>query len=181
MNQSIVSALLGKTLDVPRQMQGTPRWLRWKLVKRGERWTKMPITLSGRPASVKDPDTWADYFDALWTPKGDGIGFVLGEGIGCIDLDNALTEEGTLTAWAEKILARAPETFMEVSHSGRGLHIWGLLEEAPGRNLRTKGMSVEVYSGGQDTGRYIALGSTPWPDSVGRLADITELAEELTA
>lgn len=181
MNQSIVSHLLGKTLDVPRKMQGMPRWVRWKMIRRGGRDTKMPITLSGRPASVKNPDEWADYFDALWTPKGNGMGFVLGEGVGCLDLDNALTEDGTLTAWAEGILDRAPETFMEVSQSGRGLHVWGLLEEAPGRNLRTKGMSVEVYSGGQDTGRYIALGSTPWPGSVGRLADLTELAEELTA
>lgn len=178
MSIDVTKSLLGDYLPVPRQMEGMTRWLRYRLVERGgPKPAKMPITLSGRPARVNDPEDWADYFDALWTRKGQGMGFVLGEGVGCIDLDDALTADGTLTAWAAKIMARAPKTFMEVSQSGTGLHIWGLLGEAPGRNLRTKGMSVEVYS----QGRFIALGGTAWPDSVQELADITDLAEELTA
>jgi len=178
MSIDVTKSLLGDHLPIPREMEGMPRWLRWRLVERkGGKPAKMPITLSGRPARVNDADDWADYFDALWTRKGQGMGFVLGEGVGCIDLDDALTADGTLTAWAERIVARAPRTFMEVSQSGTGLHIWGLLDEAPGRNLRTKGMSVEVYS----QGRFIALGRTAWAGSAQRLADITDLAKELTA
>lgn len=171
-------SLLGDHLPVPREMESMPRWVRYRLVPtKNGRPRKVPTTLSGRPADVTDPDNWADYFDALWTRRGDGLGFVLGEGVGCIDLDDALTAQGDLTAWAGEILARAPKTFVEVSQSGTGLHVWGRLDEAPGRNLRNKGKSVEVYS----QGRFIALGRTLWPDSVGRLADLTELAEELTA
>lgn len=177
MSIDVTLELLGDYLPVPRIMESTPRWLRWRPIERGDKVAKMPITLSGRPARVNDPGDWADYFDALWTRRGAGLGFVLGEGIGCIDLDGAIREDGSLTAWARRILDSAPRTFMEVSWSGRGLHIWGLLDEAPGRNLRSKGVTAEVYS----QGRYIALGSTPWADSVQQLADITDLAKELTA
>ena len=182
MSVDVTKSLLGDHLPVPRHLESMPRWVRWRLVPtKGGKPRKMPIMLSGRPAAVNDPDTWADYFDALWTRRGDGLGFVLGEGVGAIDVDDALTADGTPKPWAARILDRAPRTFIEVSQSGSGLHIWGLLDEAPGRNLRNKGMSVEVYSGGADRGRYIALGRKAWPDSVRRLADITELAQELTA
>lgn len=179
MNSDIVASLLGNVLAVPREMEYMPRWLRYRLVPRGDKVAKMPITLSGRPAKVNDPDTWGDYFDALWTRKGDGLGFVLGDGVGCVDLDNALTAEGELMPWAERIVEWAPETFMEISQSGRGLHIWGHLDEAPGRNLRTKGMSVEVYSGGAGQGRFIAMGQKEWHDSRPRLADLSDFAAEL--
>lgn len=177
MSVDVVRSLLGDILDVPREMESSPRWVRWRLVDRGDRRAKVPVNSSGRPISVTDPDNWQDYFDTLWTRAGSGMGFVVGDGIGCIDLDDALTAEGEPKPWAEAILARTPKTFTEVSQSGRGLHIWGHLAEAPGRNLRTAGKTVEIYS----RGRFIALGRTAWRDSVPRLADITELAEELIA
>lgn len=76
-------------------------------------------------------------------------GFVLnGDGIVCLDLDHCLLD-GELTGRAAEILARCPSTYVEVSLSGTGLHVWGRGEVPKGRRLR----GVEVYG----TGRYIAV------------------------
>lgn len=75
-----------------------------------------------------------------------------GSGIGVIDLDDAIVD-GHLLPWAAEVLAANRGTFVELSRSGRGLHIWGYLDKAPGRRLRD-GRNIEIYS----TGRYIAMG-----------------------
>jgi primase-polymerase (primpol)-like protein len=113
--------------------------------------SKRPITTAGKSASSTNPETWTDYATARASAKGEGIGFVLGDGIGCIDLDHAI-KDGELLPWAAEVVAANPGTFTEVSMSGDGLHIFGLLAEAPGRKIRD-GRNIEVYS----KARYIAL------------------------
>lgn len=99
---------------------------------------------------------------------GHGLGFVLGDGVGCIDLDDALVA-GEPLPWVRRFLASLPPTYIEVSMSGRGLHVFGLLDPAPGRVLRRDGRKVEWYS----TGRYIAVTGNVWRTSVPTLADLT--------
>lgn len=164
-------------MDIPQIMMDVDRWLRWRLIPRGDRMSKLPITHRGKPAKSTDPDTWTRFERALTSQKGQGMGFALGEGFACIDLDDAITEDGRLEPWARRILAITPETFIEISQSGKGIHIWGLMPEAPGRNLRSKGLSVEIYS----AGRFIALGSQEWLTSKPKLANLTGLANELVA
>ena len=65
-----------------------------------------------------------------------------------------------------------PETFIEVSQSGNGLHIFGLLPESPGRN---KGNGVEVYS----VGRFIAMTGNRYDSAPSSLADISELVADI--
>ena len=50
--------------------------------------------------------------------------------------------DGRLSALAERVLDRNPGAYVEVSVSGRGLHVFGGLSEGPGR----RGAGVEVYS-----------------------------------
>jgi primase-polymerase (primpol)-like protein len=83
---------------------------------------------------------------------GDGVGFVLnGDGIVCVDLDGCVSD-GRLSAWAEQVVGMFPGAAVEVSLSGRGLHIWGM-----GPNVSKvfdyKGSRVEVYA----DKRYIAM------------------------
>lgn len=97
---------------------------------------------------------------------GAGLGFVLnGDGIGVIDLDHAIVD-GVILSWAAEVLAANPGTFTEVSQSGEGLHVWGLLAAGAGRKIRDD-RNIEIYS----TGRYIALG-TPM---AGTTADLLPL------
>ncbi|WP_139244201.1 DNA primase [Arthrobacter alpinus] len=115
---------------------------------------KRPLTISGTAGSSTNSRTWATYEDAVASSAGVGLGFVLnGDGIGVIDLDHAIVD-GVILPWAAEILAANPGTFAEVSQSGEGVHIWGLLAAGRGRKIRD-GRNVEFYS----TGRYVALGT----------------------
>ncbi|MBB2956798.1 bifunctional DNA primase/polymerase [Pseudoclavibacter helvolus] len=136
---------------LPAELTEQPRWVRWKPVLRRGKVTKVPLRLDGSAASSTDASTWSSHADAAGATTGSGVGFVLGLGIGCIDLDHCL--DGDVVApWAQRILDANPSTYVEVSVSGTGLHVFGLLEEAPGRKIRD-GRNVEVYS----RGRYIVV------------------------
>lgn len=129
---------------LPQIMRDSPRFVRFLSTKR-------PVTVAGKAASSTNADTWTTHKEAIAATVGEGIGFVLGDGFACIDLDHCLID-GELAPWAAAVVAANPGTYIEVSRSGEGLHIFGLLPEGPGRKIRD-GRNIEVYS----TGRYIAL------------------------
>lgn len=95
--------------------------------------------------------TWGTHQQAR--ERSPQIGYVLGDGIGCIDLDNAIQADGTLTPGAAAIVEHYPEAYIEISPSGRGLHIWGLAPEQRGFRRVWHGQAVEFYS----QGRYITV------------------------
>lgn len=113
---------------------------------------KVPFTVDAGKASSTNPNTWTSHAAASASDRGVGLGFVLGEGIGCIDLDHCLVD-GKANEAAAEFVARYPGSFIEVSPSGDGLHIWGLREEQPGTKRMIDGLSVETYS----AGRYITV------------------------
>lgn len=145
---------------IPHELRSRSRWVRHV--------AKRPVTVSGSPASSTDASTWSTYESARTSTAGDGLGFALGEGIGCIDLDHCLVD-GRPNEVAEKFLSRLPRTYVEVSPSGDGLHVFGFLEEGPGSRRVVDGLSVEVYS----VGRYMTVTGDPLQGSVSRLADLT--------
>lgn len=150
---------------LPAAMTSRDRWVR--------RHGKRPIQTNGRAASSTNPATWTTHRAAAAATRGDGLGFVLGDGIGCIDLDHAV-EDGVVLPWAQEILDRCPPTFTEVSMSGTGLHVFGLLPEAAGRGQRG-GDGVEFYS----WGRYIAVTGDRLPGAPATLADLSEVVATL--
>ena len=138
---------------IPERMRKTDRWMRWTLAERNGKTTKRPLTIEGCSASSTDPATWTTYAAASRSMVGNGIGFALGEGIGCYDLDDALSD-GTLADWAREFIESIPEPviFSEVSQSGNGVHIFIEATEWPGRVIRD-GRKIELYT----AGRYIAV------------------------
>lgn len=92
----------------------------------------------------------------------------------CIDLDHALLD-GELRPWARRIVDRLPETYIEVSPSGAGLHVWGFGSVERGRRIRRGDSSVEVY----DRGRYITVTRQPFENAPSRLADLTRVIADL--
>lgn len=155
-----------KLAQIPAEMTSKQRFLRWKLTLRGSKETKVPITVDGRAASSTDASTWSSFKDARVSNVGNGFGFVLGDGIGCIDLDHAI-DGGVVAPWAQDVLDANPDTFVEVSQSGSGLHVFGLLAEGPGRKIRD-GRNIEWYS----VGRYIAMTGRRFGASPSRLAPL---------
>lgn len=137
---------------------------------------KVPRQLDGQPASSTDAMTWASYIEAKAAlpkiPRATGVGFVLaGDGIACIDLDKCIDDHGTLNPEVDDLLRRIPPTWVEVSPSGRGLHIWGLGSVGRGRI----GAGVEVY----DRARYITVTGRRWRDAPLRLGNIQSLVDSL--
>lgn len=135
--------------SIPGELRGSDRWVRWTPAERQGRITKVPLTVDGKPASTTDTATWASFAKVRTHRR---KGFVLGGGIGCIDLDHCLID-GVPTESARRYLASVPETYTEVSPSGDGLHLWFRMPEAPGTKRTVDGLSVETYS----VSRYITV------------------------
>lgn len=130
----------------PEALTGRNRWVRRTASKR-------PVTVDGSPASSTDLSTWSSFAEAKASTAGVGLGFVLGDGIGCIDLDHCF-EDGELADWAKKAIESITEPiiFAEVSQSGNGVHVFIEAPEAPGRMIRD-GRNIERYT----AGRYIGV------------------------
>jgi primase-polymerase (primpol)-like protein len=136
---------------------------------------KVPLTAFGTPASSTDLATWTTYDVARRSDIGTGLGCVLnGDGIVCIDLDHCLVD-GQLTEWAAEILDRTPVTWVEISPSSDGLHIWGRADIAVGRRFRAGARHVEVYG----SGRYITVTGRRYRNAPNELADLGELIASL--
>lgn len=129
---------------IPVELRELPRWIRHR--------NKVPMTAKGLSASSTNPMTWTDYQTASASTVGDGLGFVLnGDGIVCIDLDHCY--DGKPSAEAQALIDSLPDTYIEVSPSGTGLHIWGYAVLEKGHRFNRNGLSVEIYP----KGRYITV------------------------
>jgi primase-polymerase (primpol)-like protein len=136
----------------PAGMMNRARWVRWDIVFRKGEWAKVPLTVDGDFASSTDRDTWTTFADASASTIGAGLGFVLGDGIGGIDLDHCLVD-GKPNKVAASFLETVPGHYIEVSPSGDGLHIFGTAEAALGSRKTIDGLHLERYS----TGRYFTV------------------------
>ena len=130
---------------IPDAMTSRPRWVRWEAQERRGRTAKVPLTVFGAAASVTDPRTWTTYEKAR--AGGPQVGIVLGDGLGCIDLDHCVTD-GVVAPWARGVIAqhRADAHLVELSPSGTGVHIFLPMGEAPGRKIRDGEVQMEIYS-----------------------------------
>lgn len=154
------------TAAVPAEIRGADRWV--------QRSTgKVPLQPGGRAASVTDPATWSTHGAAA--RAGAPVGFVLNDdGIVCVDLDHCLAG-GELAPWARRIVQACPGTYVEVSPSGTGLHVWGYGDVNRGRRIRRGPEAIEVYG----TGRYITVTGQPFEGAPSELADLSEVIDSL--
>jgi primase-polymerase (primpol)-like protein len=153
---------------IPAELTSRPRWIR-----RTSR--KVPVAVDGSVASSTDPATWSRYRNAAASDAGVGLGFVLdGDGIVCLDLDHCLVD-GELLPWAQRLVDDAGSTWVEVSASGEGLHVWGHGALPHGRRITVDGGSVELYG----TGRYIAVTGRTFGGTPQRLGDLQHVIDSL--
>ncbi|MFF1417648.1 bifunctional DNA primase/polymerase [Streptomyces sp. NPDC058280] len=157
---------------LPVELTTRDRWIRRSS-------TKVPLTVAGTAASSTDPRTWSSYKEAAASAVGVGTGFVLSDvdDVVCIDLDHCInTLTGRLAPWAAAVVRDAGATYVEVSPSGDGLHIWGRADVRQGRRIRRSGgTAVEIYG----TGRYIAMTSRRHGSSPSILADLSDVVSSL--
>ncbi|HWQ56663.1 MAG TPA: phage/plasmid primase, P4 family [Bryobacteraceae bacterium] len=84
-----------------------------------------------------------------------GIGFVFSseDSYVGIDLDDCL-EGGQLKPWAQSIVQKLADTYMEISPSGNGIKIWAKARLAgPGKKAPHHDGAIEIY----DRGRYFSV------------------------
>lgn len=140
--------------NFPADLKKLRRWVAWRYQKRKAEWTKRPLQ------SPKDALAWLSASEACeWVARGnaDGVGFVLGDGVVCIDLDNCIDEGGTLHEIARDAVALG--SYVERSPSGRGLHVLIRASISRSRNIGTLGSVPrhEIYDGRAGSARYVTV------------------------
>jgi hypothetical protein len=126
-----------------------------------------PVT--GKPAEADDPTTWVTYDEARIAVmknsgrfKGIGREVTAEDRLVVIDLDKCIDEDGTISGFAQDIVARV-NSYTEISPSGHGLHIWThgtIPANVPSNKPKPDG--IEMYYRGHYltwTGNH--LGGTP--------------------
>lgn len=145
---------------IPDSMQRLPCWVLWRLEQRQGRATKVPYRAdgSGCKASSTDAQSWCSFHEAEAALNREragytGLGFVIQEGRGLvfIDLDHCISADGELSDFAAGVLEWFPDTYVERSQSGEGLHIF-CYGTVP-RSFRDSKLGLEVYAGK----RYAAI------------------------
>jgi putative DNA primase/helicase len=116
--------------NVPERLTERPQWVVWKLEKRDGKPTKVPHIAGGvGRASSTDLMSWRTFEEAvraLENGRYDGIGFCFcsADPFVGIDLDDCRDPEtGALEEWAEEIISKVKEGYVEVSPSWTGIHI----------------------------------------------------------
>lgn len=141
------------------------------LVPRADgRTDKLPLNPgTGHPHDAHDPAVWRDFdtasgIAASWG-AGFGVGFVLTEHdpFVCIDIDGCGQPDGTWSPLALELCAALPGSVVEVSQSGRGLHIWCRSTRPIDHGCKNVALGLECYS----SLRFILLGS----GAVGTMAE----------
>ncbi|MBU3219968.1 hypothetical protein [Clostridium algidicarnis] len=136
---------------IPEEMKKLKRFVGWRKEKLNDKVAKLPFSLIDEKANGWNiPERWVNFNDAKI--KNRPLGFVLLEEdkIICIDLDHAI-QYGKLSSMAKEIIEKFTGTYMELSQSGKGIHIF--VKGAIPKNLNLSSQGIELYK----NNRYIAL------------------------
>jgi putative DNA primase/helicase len=143
------------TENIPDQLTERPQWVCWRREMRDGKLTKVPYAPgTERRASTTELMTWATFEQALAAyeagePPYEGIGFVFcnADPFVGVDLDDCLDpDSGEVARWAQKIINRVQEGYVEISPSGNGIHI---IVEGTVRGGGMKKGKVEMYGRGR--------------------------------
>jgi putative DNA primase/helicase len=150
--------------NIPEELTERPQWVCWRREIRDGKPTKVPYTPGReRRASSTDLLTWRTFEEALAAyergePLYDGIGFVFcsADPFVGVDLDDCRDpESGEVAPWAQNIIDRVQEGYVEISPSSEGVHI--IVEGSVREGGMRKG-KVEMYGRGRFftiTGRFL--------------------------
>lgn len=112
-------------VNIPQELKQNASFCVWKLEKRNGKPTKVPYNpKNGQMAKTNEPGTFSDFGTVMkaYAMGGyDGIGFRVSEGIGAIDIDHCIREDGSLNDVAASVLGYFANTYFERSPSGTGL------------------------------------------------------------
>ena len=123
---------------------------------------------TGQLARTNDPSTFSDFATAMKTYalrsrscQWDGIGFRVSDGIGAIDIDHCIRDDGSLNDVAASILSFLKNAYFERSPSGTGLRGFFRLDsdftyDKTRYYINNRRFGLEVYFPGV-TNRFVTL------------------------
>ena len=141
--------------NIPYGMRKYKQWVLFKTYIKTDRngnkkTSKIPISpVTFRAKGWNERKSWIDFDNALISLKNsncDGLAFVLTnhDPFICIDLDNCITYENAFSnKLAEECVKLFENTYMEISHSGNGIHIF--LEGEIPKNINNQTKGIEIY------------------------------------
>jgi putative DNA primase/helicase len=148
---------------IPEELRGRRQWVAYRLESSESKPGKIPVNpTTGRNASATNPDDWTDFDTAieavaLYDLEGVGFVFTAEAGIVGIDLDECMTEAGELVPEVTPIIESFRGTYMEISPSCRGIHIFAMGKKPVGVGCKKMNMfgckCIEVY----DRERYFTV------------------------
>ncbi|MBQ9632932.1 MAG: hypothetical protein IJV04_08495, partial [Lachnospiraceae bacterium] len=154
-------------VNIPKALKDTVPFCTWKYEKRrGEKKpTKVPYTPGKKTkAATDDPSTFGNFNSAMkaYTIGGyDGIGIRVSNGIGAIDIDHCIREDGSLNDIAAAIMKLLPTAYFEKSPSGNGLRSFFRLDpdfvyDKTVYYINNRSLGLEVYMPGA-TNRFVTV------------------------
>ena len=154
-----IKELERKYSSIPQELKFMRRWVCYRLEDRDGKKTKTPVNaISGSYARSNDSSTWTTFNVALngvVKYRCEGLGFMLGDGIFGVDLDNHPDKDGvcmdnvTFEAFCSEFIKQL-DSYTEKSQSGLGVHI--ICKGSLPEGRRRKGC-VEMY----DSFRFFAM------------------------
>lgn len=166
-------------------LTSTPQWVVVRLVPLPDGKTdKIPLNfITGQACNAHEHQNHTTYDAAAamaqhWghptVPGGAGhtVGFVLtaADPWFCIDIDGARGPAGEWSALSQEIVAALPGCMVEISQSGKGLHVWGRHPSPPAHSMKRIDLHIEAYT----ELRFIAIGT-------GQVGQIAERCDALPA
>lgn len=162
------------TLPEPmRAMASYAQFIVWEAVwnatkNKFEKYPVNPHTLKRFPKADKesdwqwqnDPTYWTTFEHAAQSAAlaGMGVGFLFTkhDPFFFVDIDGALTEDGSWSPFACELALAFQGCAVEISQSGKGLHIFGMGSAPVGHRCRDDKLGLEFYT----EGRFVALTGT---------------------
>ncbi len=153
-------------MTIPAEMMEAKRWILYRLDGNGHKAQKLPYSVASilknrdkpKPVNPLDSNGWASYttvYDLLKTtryPEQWGLGFVLGDGFCCLDIDEIPGKISTDNPEIDRAMYFTNQTYCEISQSGTGIHCFFKVDdEIPPHSI--KNGRYELYS----KERFIAI------------------------
>ena len=176
-------------VNIPTELKNNASFCLWRKERgRGTttRITKVPYNpRTGEMAKTNDPSTFSDFpttIKAYAMGGYDGIGFRVSEGIGAIDIDHCIREDGTLNDVAASILGIFSTAYFEKSPSGTGLRGFFKLDEGFVYDktiyyINNRKLGLEIYLPGT-TNRFVTVTGNQYRPGIVPM-DMTALASIL--
>lgn len=170
------------TENIPESLKSKNRWVLWRYNRaKGSsssvKWKKLPFSFNGELASATNPATWTSFeraCQAYKTGNFSGIGFVLGEGVHGIDLDDCIDPAtGNFNENAKKALELV-QGYAEISPSGTGVKIYALTNLSRSQTQIANGW--EMYK----DKRYFCVTGHLIPSHTNISEDIQDVSELLS-